>query len=447
MLMNLRLLAMGMLFAAALAAAAPAFAQLAPSRLPRPSRTLFGGQQKPASQRLVLNASFGAGYDNDLTKAIPGIGRPPLRDGGFSLANTSLSYDIDHDKVRANFAFQAHTRYYPNTPMLFTYSGGGSLSAAFTENTSMSTAIHTGSYLNNMAIFGGDAYSPNTLSAPLVLVPIDTSPISDGTNYGSLFADVQVSHKFSKRVSGGASYAYYSNNAWSGGLGGQYGAQTASGGINVDLAKGFGARAGYSFSGAGFGVSDSTAYQGHSFDGGLSYGQALSLTRKSSLSFATGMSAVTDQSFNVKYFATGSANYGYELGRSWSLNVNYNRSVNFYQMLAQPVFTDQLSGGLGGGIGRRFQVSAGGGLIRGTIGIITNAPGYVAANAGAGVRIGLARNLGFNVYYSYYHYQYDNGAVLPPGLLRSMDRQSVRVALDVWAPLYERARRNANVAR
>src|SRR4051812_33752600 len=106
--MSFRLFATGMLCAAALCvAAAPAFAQLAPSRLPRPARTLFGGAQKPSDAQLTLRASFGAGYDNDLTVVQPGIGRPPLRDGGFSLANTTLSYVVDHQKVRANFAFAA----------------------------------------------------------------------------------------------------------------------------------------------------------------------------------------------------------------------------------------------------------------------------------------------------------------------------------------------------
>jgi hypothetical protein len=447
--MRFRFLATGMLFAAALAAAAPAYAQLAPSRVPRPSRTLFGGGQKPAEQKLTVQAAFGAGYDNDLTKPVPGIGRPPLRDGGFSLANSSLNYVIDQDKVRANFTFAARARYYPNTPVLSTYSGGGSLSTAFTDKTSMNASVHVGSYLSNMAIFGGDAYSNDPFSTGMVLVPMDTNPYTDGQTYGSLFTDVSLGHEFSKRIHGGANYAYYSNNAWSGGVGGQYGAQTAGMGISVDIAKGFGARLGYSYSGAGFGGANngSNAYHGQSFDGGLTYGQSLSVTRKSSLSFSTGMSAVTDQSLDVRYFATGSANYSYELGRSWSMNASYNRSVNFYQILGQPTFIDQLSGGLGGGIGRRVQVSAGGGIVKGIIGTTKSAPGYVAANAGGGVRIGLARSLAFSVNYSFYHYNFDNGAVLPPGMLRTMDRQSVRISLDVWAPLYERARRNANVAR
>jgi hypothetical protein len=63
------------------------------------------------------------------------------------------------------------------------------------------------------------------------------------------------------------------------------------------------------------------------------------------------------------------------------------------------------------------------------------------------VRFGLVRNLAVSLNYSFYHYEFDNSALLPPGMLRTMDRQSVRISLDVWAPLYERARRNANVAR
>jgi hypothetical protein len=158
------------------------------------------------------------------------------------------------------------------------------------------------------------------------------------------------------------------------------------------------------------------------------------------------MTTVSDKDFNTRFFAGGMVNFQYEIGRSWDLGLHFDRAVNFYQMLGQPTFYDTLNAEISGGIGRRVQISGGAGLIKGTIGVVSGAPGYKAGNAGAGVRFGLSRNIGLSVNYAYYNYRYDSDAALPPGLLASMERQVVRVSLDVWAPLFERARR-ANATR
>src|SRR6185295_16749713 len=157
--MTLRLFTIGTLLAAALATAAPAFAQLPPRRPARPTQSLFGSGLKDTSQRLIISASFGTGFDDDLTK-FPAGTPPGLRSGQFGTGNASLSYGVDLDAFRANFNLGTRARYYKGTPQPFlnTYSGGGRLSASLGSKASVGMSVRVGTYLRNMAIFSGDAY-------------------------------------------------------------------------------------------------------------------------------------------------------------------------------------------------------------------------------------------------------------------------------------------------
>ena len=445
--MRLRLTTIGMLAAAAVATAVPAFAQLPPVRAARPAKTVFGAGLKPASERLTIGASFGAGYDDDLTVVPPGFATP-VHSGEFASAITNLRYMIDRDTLRGGLSLGAAIRYYgQNQAPIGIYNGGGDVTYALSKKTSMTANFRAGSYLNTASIFTGDAFSVDPFQSNVPFVPIDTA-FPDGSTYNSLYADVGLGHQFSTRVSASGSYTYYANNAWSGTATTTYGAHSGRGGVTVDLGKGFSARAGYAYTGGGLGLINGVtpAYSGHSFDGGVSYSNAISLSRRSSLSFSTSMTTISDQNANTRFFAGGTVTYTYEIGRSWDTGVHYSRGVDMYQILGQPTFSDQVDFNIGGGIGRRVQVAGGAGYIRGTVGVSAGAPPYDATHGGAGVRIGLARNFGLSINYAYYRYEYDSSIPLPPGLLSSMERQVFRISFDVWAPLYERARR-ANATR
>src|SRR3972149_6680328 len=102
------------LVAALLALALPASDQIVqPTLRPdRPSRGLFGGGVGDASQQLILNVSFGGGFDDDLlaesagsTFLPPGTQTP--RSGQFGFGNTGLNYSVDGQRVRASLGANA----------------------------------------------------------------------------------------------------------------------------------------------------------------------------------------------------------------------------------------------------------------------------------------------------------------------------------------------------
>src|SRR5690349_18804214 len=94
------------MLAAALAVAVPASAQLAQptQRQGRPVRGLFANGTGDVGQQLVLNVSFGAGYDKDkggLANAGPGL--PPVaqpdRSGKYGSGSASLGYSLSWEKI------------------------------------------------------------------------------------------------------------------------------------------------------------------------------------------------------------------------------------------------------------------------------------------------------------------------------------------------------------
>ena len=54
--------------------------------------------------------------------------------------------------------------------------------------------------------------------------------------------------------------------------------------------------------------------------------------------------------------------------------------------------------------------------------------------------------MNFGVSYSIFRYSFEEGVVLPVGVPYSVNRQSVRATISVWAPLLNTSRR-ANAAR
>jgi opacity protein-like surface antigen len=85
----------------------------------------------------------------------------------------------------------------------------------------------------------------------------------------------------------------------------------------------------------------------------------------------------------------------------------------------------------GDGGGSRGEIS--GGTVDNSFGVY---------RAGAGMTVGLTQSLGIGVRYSYFRYRFDMANQVPtvfPGT--ELSRHAIRVSLDLFAPLYTRARR------
>jgi hypothetical protein len=209
------------------------------------------------------------------------------------------------------------------------------------------------------------------------------------------------------------------------------------------LGSGLGLRAGY---GSTIGGLESTGgqsnYRSRSIDAGVDYNKSLSLTRKSTLSFGTGVSGILDQADQTHYYFVGHVNFTHEIGRSWSAYASLDRNTAFYQTLGQPTVNDSLTAGVNGLIGRHVTVQGGLSAYRGAA-VTSGSNAYDSASAFAGIRVALNRVLAVSGNYSYYRYGFSDAVVvLPPGFVQQTDRQSVQVSLVVFAPLFTQARRS-----
>jgi hypothetical protein len=441
---------------AALAAAAPVCAQTfqpgpAQRRTQRPDWAIFGSGVANTSQRLILTATFGGGYDDDLTPpaAAPVV---PFKNGPFGSAGARLSYGVDKDAVQGGVSFGVNGRNYRaemKEPFIGTYSLNGNVNFAMGKKSGLGTSFYAGQYLQNLAPgydYGGAGWG--TPGAPST--PSDPGTFTYGDTYRGLGASANYSLRLSTKLAASAAYSYYANDSWSRVTHltvGRYDSQYANASLRYSLAKDLGLRVGYGATFAGFRSSASQpTYRGRTIDAGVDYGKSLSPSRKSSLSFATGVSGAQDLGGAMHYYAVGHINFSYEIGRTWSTWAGYNRSTDFYQTLGHPTLNDTVDAGLGGLIGRRVDVSGGVSLWRGSY-VGSGVKSYVSANAFARMQVALNRILAVSVNYSFYHYEFAPGAFVPPGFVQQVDRQSVRVLLDVWAPIIARAARSANASR
>ena len=435
------------LMTAVLGAGVPAFAQFQPPRHrgERPQRGLFGSGMSGAEQSLALNVSFGAGYDNDLLGQATGSSAPlgPRGVGQFGFASASLGYSVAKDSVTASANVGGTSQYYPQMedPNMSSFSAGMQVSWQAAKRTSLSAST-------------GFAYSPNSLHS-LYGLPVDAErppDSSDMLNYaisGSAFSDwrtsASISQGLTEKLSATAGYTFYAvvyNDQQS-----NYAAHSVMGRLTYQISKSLGAYAGYGRTRTDYETERlDGGYGGRTIDAGVSFGEAVSLTRRTSLSFGTGVSGV-DYAGETSYAFTGHVQVGHELGRSWTLTAQAQRFLSFYQTFGDPVVGSSASGGVSGLLNRRIQFGAQGGWSSGTVGVSHLVPQFDSWTVGASLRVATSRNTGLSFSYAFFDYVFDdNGAPLPFGTQPQMRNQSARVTFDLMVPLITVARR-ANASR
>ncbi len=119
---------------AAVMAAVPASAQTFQPRQPRPDWGIFASGVANTGQKLILTATFGGGYEDDLSKAPaapvdPSVPATPIYSGPFGSAGANLKYSVDKKSVQGDVHFGAYGRNYRDMtdPFVGTYSASGNL--------------------------------------------------------------------------------------------------------------------------------------------------------------------------------------------------------------------------------------------------------------------------------------------------------------------------------
>ena len=411
-----------------------------PPRAERPYRGLFGGGVGETEQLLTFNASLGAGYDDNIFME-SNVGGTPVdpraaKSGSYALASGALSYSFNRGRWDLGASAGASTRHYTEAreDLITAYGGsiGGSFRFTERQRLTLNQAVNYQPYLN------------------LLLLPALFEPELGQDGLASLDAVTTLTDY----------YSYDSTVAYMAGLGrrgalelgynrrvndfetedGDYTARGGHARYTHEVSRGLGLRLGYRYNEGRYpAAADAGTLQWRTWDVGVDYAKALSFSRRTQLSFATGTSAVVDAD-RTHYRFTGEARLNREIGRTWNATASYRRGVDFVEAFREPFLSDGFSVGFGGMLNRRLQFGSAVGGALGSVGVGAE-KNYDTYYASATLSYGLTRYMGLGTDYFFYRYRFDQTVLLPPGMSPHTNRQGVRVYLSLWAPLIHRARR------
>ena len=420
-------------------------------RIERPYRGLFASGVGDTSQSLVGNATLGGGYDDNILFEAGSIGggggANPLiaKSGTIGSADGSLTYTLTKSRVSLGSSFASMFRYFPGTrdPSLVAHSADVGATISIGRRTSLTAAqyVRYQPYMFTSLFnpFQGPSLVPFeqlTLGQP---DPIRIDQATSREEYLSSSSLLTLEHGFSPRLTFATGYSLFrSDTAY---LGGKFTTHRANAGFRYALSKGLGVRGGYIYQEGRYPLSDQTA-RSQTLDAGLDFNKALSFSRRTTLSFATGTSALT-WGGSTSFQFTGFARLNHEMGRTWNAYAGYSRSLQFVDLFLAPVLSNTIDAGFGGLINRRVEVQSGVFASIGDVGF-ENGSGvtsYDTLMAGGNISYALTSHMRLGAYYAFYRYRFDELAFLPVGVPRNVDRQSVRVQMSLWAPLMQRARR------
>jgi hypothetical protein len=164
-------------------------------------------------------------------------------------------------------------------------------------------------------------------------------------------------------------------------------------------------------------------------DAGVNYSRPLSLSRRTTVGFATGSTAL-DNGSQTFYTLTGSANLNHQLSRTWNLGIAYARRVGMIGGFSEPLFSDSISVRTGGSLGGRVYFSASAGYSNGIVGVASRSRNYDTAQAHSSVTIPITRRrLSLFGTYFFYRHLFDQSVSLPIGLVPHVSRHGVRAGL------------------
>jgi len=178
-------------------------------------------------------------------------------------------------------------------------------------------------------------------------------------------------------------------------------------------------------------VTAAPAVKNQNVDVGIDYARPLSFSRRTTITFGSGTSIVTDQ-FRSYYRVLADAGLTREIGRTWSLNGTYHRGVQYVEGLGGPVYADTVQMQVHGLVARRLDLGMTGGYSNGAIALSTVDSGYVTYTGAVTLRVALSRLVALDTQYAYYYYDFSSQATVLPGIPGRLRRNSLRVGFSGW---------------
>jgi hypothetical protein len=423
----------GLAVLALVVCAAPSYAQR--PRPDRPYRGLFGGNgaDPNSTQALDLNISLFGAYDQNILAASGQIAIDPRfqKNGNYDNGTVSLDYSLRIPRVTFDFTGGTSYRYYPSSAEL---NGATSfVSAGVTAKLSPLTEFRASESASYLPFYSLGAVPGLTSGTTGQVAPILSNYPLVQDSAISVSSSASVEHHLTGRASFTPDYlVQYTKYRTSDRL---YYDWLAGTRYAYKLSSRTSLRVGYHyrrFAYTSFGVSQPT--DGHDVDFGIDFTKPLSPTRTMTYGFDVGTSVYTEYSRSF-VLATANGYVNRQISRSWTANVLYNRGVQYVAGFPNLFYSDSVTAGLSGFLNQLSRVNLSASYSNGQAGIQTTNQGYRTYSGVAGYQLALGRFIALFAEYDYYHYIFDPTVVLPAGMNRGLNRQSIRGGLNLWVPL------------
>ena len=398
----------------------------------RPYRGVFGSGVDNREQTLTFTGTLGAGYESDYLTTTVESDEPVETGGGLvGLGSATIAYSLGRSRASLGAAVSASTFYYDRDDSQLIHSESASANQAL--QLGQSTRLTASQHLSNQPFRLNRLFPGNDLSfgAPPT-PPLDSFAGDEATI--DLGVNVDLTQQLSESMSLSGGYTFQSN-AWD-----DSSRRTFQGGrvaLSVAIGRGASLRVGYGNYQSNYHDDETRETRQHNIDVGVDYNGQLSLSRRTTLSFSTGSTAIRDRE-ETHFRVNGRLQLNREIGRSWVASLNYSRDAYYVNQVSEIFFSDSVSFSLGGLVSRRVSFHSGLGMSLGDVGFSAGQTGTHAVYGIAGVTRALTRLTAVGLDYNYYLHSFGADVGIPDGVLRDVDSYSIRAYITLWAPLMSR---------
>jgi hypothetical protein len=404
----------------------------------RPFLGLFGGDAATdRGQHLTLTGSVNGAYDDNILGDQGGqqVNRGAQQGGVYSGIQAGFDYTTRTDTLTLSIDGGTAARYYPDPHDLLGVDHRAGVSLALRLGKTTVQAAETLNYSPNYSLV---FVSPMTRLAPDALTVPSVDLTGPDFQIATRLLIRSQSHVGVMRQLGTSSSLSFSyGHGYTGFPDSDGSAATRSHSAAVrferQVTRHAGLRLGYGYREARTASADSTTSQ--DIDVGLNYSRALSISRRTTLSFGSGSSVVGNGNRTL-FRLSGAADLEHDMGRTWTARLSYRRGLRFLEGFSEPTYGDSVNLSTAGYLGRRVDVSASAAYSSGQVGITSETNGFSAYVGTLKVQVAISRFLAAYTQYVYYHYRFRDTVSLPLGINSALERQGVRIGLTSSVPLF-----------
>jgi len=406
---------------------------------------LFGSfRTQNTPQTLDVSGMLLEAYDDNLFATLGGNVDPRSRpsSGFYTMPLLGIDYRLTHRRYNVAVVGASALGYYPDVHEVrsISHNLGAGVSATVTQRTNIllnQTAAYSPSYFYGLFPTGSEVAPGDTQpNAPNYSVS-ESESYSYGTTATLSFG---ISRRTTALIGGNYRYTDFTNETLvqkdqtSEGLDGQFLYQHT---------RNFGLQFGYHH------LTGNVAYGGavhtneNRVEGGLTYSRQLSPSRRMTLSFNLGASAISSRGAPAELQvpdrldrASVDASADYPFALYWTVRGAYRRGLEFVPGLAQPVYANGATVGLDGLLTRRFELGFAGAYSQGRSVLTAESSQYDTYTGSARLQYALTPSTAIHIEYFYYFYDFLGNVTVVSGAPQRMERNGVRVGLRLLVPAF-----------